>query len=165
MKLFLTTITLFCTVLFSAKPSLKEIRSHYATAVKDAAVAEELYQSLTEVSTEDTPILYAYKGGVSAIMARHVKGLKNKKDHFKEGATLIEKAIADSPDNLEIRCIRLGVQENSPKLLKYKGNIDEDKAFVLKHYANEKSAAVKAVIQDFVLQSSLFSDEEKAKFK
>ena len=106
----------------------------------------------------------AYKGAVLTLMAKYSKITKEKKTFFKEGATLIDFAIMEEPTNVEMRCIRLGVQENAPKLLKYRTNKTEDKQLINDEYENIKSIAIKKHVRGFIMQSTSFSDEEKKHF-
>ena len=63
-----------------------------------------------------------------------------------------------------MRCIRLGVQENTPKLLKYRANKTEDKQLIKDQFENIKSNDVKKYVRGFIMQSKSFSDEEKKHF-
>ncbi len=96
--------------------------------------------------------------------AKFVKSKKEKKEYFKEGVSLLESAIKVEPSNIEIRYIRLSVQENSPKFLGYHKNIEEDKQFILKNYKSISSAELKEFIKDFVMKSENFNKTEKAQF-
>ena len=58
----------------------------------------------------------------------------------------------------------MGVQENSPKILRYKSNIDEDKQFLIDHYSSIKNQEIKDLIEGYVRQSTHFSDAEKQLF-
>ena len=90
--------------------------------------------------------------------------MPEKKSNFKEGVKWIESAVKSKPDNIEIRMIRLGVQENTPKIAKYNTNIQEDKNFIIEHY-NDESGSLAAYIKNFILTSKSFSDAEKATYK
>ena len=83
---------------------------------------------------------------------------------FKEGVKWIEFAITKEPNNIEIRLVRLSVQENVPGITHYNKNIKEDAAFITYHY-KEQSGAMKTYIKDFILQSKSFSDTEKQNLK
>ena len=151
-------ILLFVSILSNAQ-DLKEIRSQYPSAVKSAEITAKLEEKLT-----DKVVLLAYKGAVSTLKAKFAKTKKEKKEYFKEGTSWIESAIRAEPSSIEIRYIRMSVQENSPKFLGYHKNLEEDKAFVLKNYSSISSTELKNVIKDFVLKSENFSETEKAGF-
>ena len=119
---------------------------------------------MVNIGSESSPILLAYKGAVLTLKAKFAEKRKDKKIFFKEGVTLIENAIDREESNLEIRYIRMSVQENAPKVLGYHKELENDKNFILKHYDTSKSV-VKDVIKAFVLRSDNFSAAEKAKFQ
>ncbi len=155
---------LFFTTLFLVTPDLNKIREDYINAVHSKENTEKLYNDLAVVSKGDAKILVAYKGAVTTLKAKFAQSPKDKKELFKEGATLIEYAAAEDPDNIEIRCIRLGVQENTPKVLKYRKNIPEDKQYILDHYNEITSSKLKGYIKGFILHSKSFTETEKASF-
>jgi hypothetical protein len=77
---------------------------------------------------------------------------------------LIEYAVASEPNNIEIRMIRLSVQENVPMIVNYRGKKKEDKKFLLDHY-KEQTEAMKIYIGDFISQSKTFTQTEKQSIK
>tara|TARA_B100000809_G_C15140162_1_gene532778 strand:- start:5946 stop:6434 length:489 start_codon:yes stop_codon:yes gene_type:complete len=159
-------ISLFIFILFIGlfSPSLKKVREDYKNAFNSKEVTLQLNKDLDEVKKTDDNLLVAYKGAVLTLMAKHSKVAKEKKTFFKEGATLIDFAINEQPTNVEMRCIRLGVQENTPKLLKYRANKTEDKQLINDQFENIKSNDIKKYVRSFIMQSKSFSDEEKKHF-
>ena len=151
--------------LFFVKIDLNTVRLDYKTATQSNANVLVLYNKLKKVTKADKKVLVAYKGAVTALMAKQQNGVKAKKTFFKNGVSLLEYALKANPNNIEIRLIRLSVQQNSPKILKYNKQILEDKAFVFKHYKSVKSTSLKNFIKGYILQSDKFSEEEKALFK
>lgn len=141
---------------------INTIRSAYKTASENKEKADEFYNKLEKVTNNDTVELVAYKASAMTLKAKFAKGLKNKKDGFIEGVTLLEETIKKEPSNVELRLIRLSIQENTPKILRYKSEIDSDKDFILKEYNSINSAALKDYIKDYIAQSKTFSTEEKA---
>lgn len=141
---------------------LSKVRMAYKEAAQDSTKVEAFYNSLTQISKSDNNVaLVAYKGASIALKARHAKTLKEKKDGFIAGVDLIEYAIKSEPNSIEPRFVRIGIQENTPKILKYKANIPEDKAFIIKQFKYISSKNLKDHIRDYILQSSLFTDQEK----
>jgi len=158
MKL-LFSILFVSMVLFS--PSLSKVRKDYVNAVNNKEATVELNRELAEIDKSDDKILVAYKGAVLTLMAKFAKTTKERKSFFKEGVLLIDYAVSEKPKNVEIRCVRLGVQENSPKITGYRKNKEEDKNFILTHYKEIASKDVKSFVKGFVMQSKMFSEEEK----
>ncbi|MFK5974216.1 MAG: hypothetical protein QM485_13165 [Flavobacteriaceae bacterium] len=145
-------------------PDLSQIRTAYTNASDSEKITNQLFDDLSSVDKKDNEILIAYKGAVSTLKAKYAKGIKTKKDYFKTGAELIEHAVRAKPRDIEIRCIRLSVQENSPKVVRYKNNIEDDKEFILENYRHVSSKEVREFIKNYVLQSSVFELAEKQLF-
>lgn len=154
-----TTFLAFFLLLFS-NPSITEIRKLYATANNSESNAKEFASKLSEVDKEDNKTLVAYKGASLTILSKLEKKASDKSKKFKEGSSLIEYAVANEPNSIEIRMIRLSIQENVPKVVHYSGNKKEDKKFLLDHY-KEQTGALKTYIGDFISQSKSFSQTEK----
>jgi hypothetical protein len=145
--------------------NLNEIRAQYPEAVKSNEATSKFDLELAIINSNNTPTLRAYKGAVLTLKSKFSKKKSDKKEFFKEGVSLIEDAVKAESSNIEIRYIRLSVQENSPKFLGYHKNIEEDKGFILKNFATVSSKELKGIIKDFVLMSENFSESEKLNFK
>ncbi|WP_286965611.1 hypothetical protein [Flavobacterium sp. UBA4854] len=157
MKLLLT---LLLWVNFAGTPDLASIRKMYSDVAKSESNAKEFVAKLAGVSSNDDKILVAYKAASILLDSKFEKKLSQKMDRFKEGAKLLEATIKSDPSNIEMRMIRLSVQEDVPSITGYKKNIKEDKKFITTYYASQ-SAALKDYLKDFVLQSKSFSEKEK----
>ncbi|RXM48526.1 hypothetical protein [Flavobacterium sp. YO12] len=153
-------ISLLLWINFVGTPDLASIRKMYSDVTKSETNAKEFTQKLSGVSNDDDKILVAYKAASILLDSKFEKKLRDKMDRFKEGAKLLEATIKSDPNNIEIRMIRLSIQEDVPGITGYKKNIKEDKAFITAHYA-EQNTALKLYLKDFVLQSKSFSDKEK----
>ena len=158
MKLFVFIV--FCIFSVISPPELSQLRKDYIAASGDKNLIDILAKSLTDVTTNDKPEFIAYKGALLAMQSKYAKG-KERKELFKKGASLLEAAVVANPNNIEIRVIRLSIQENVPKLLKYNANISEDKEFILKNYRQTPSKGLKSFVKGYVLQSEGFTVSEK----
>ena len=159
-----TSIFIFILLLGLFSPSLTKVRTDYKKSFNNKEVTLQLNKYLAKVKKTDKKLLVAYKGAVLILMAKYSKVIKEKNFFFKEGATLLNFAIFEEPANVEMRCIRLSIQENAPKLLKYRANKTEDKQFIKDGYDTIKSATIKTYVRGFIMQSKSFSDEEKKEF-
>jgi hypothetical protein len=153
-------ITLFIWINFAAVPDLASIRKMYTDVPKSEANAKDFVEKLSGVSNNDDKIMVAYKAASILLDSKYEKKIGEKISRFKEGAKLLESTIASEPNNIEIRMIRLSIQENVPGITGYKKNIKEDKKYLTAHYA-EQSGLLKQYLKDFVLQSKSFSEKEK----
>lgn len=143
---------------------INTVRDAYREAGNDDTKIEAFSKLLSNVSKKDDVSLIAYKGAAITLSAKNEKRIKDKKDLFVEGVSYIEYAVEKSPNNIDVRFVRLGIQENSPKILKYKSNIEEDKQLILKQFKSISSSNLRDHIKDYILQSKAFSDEEKSLF-
>ncbi|MCK0130972.1 hypothetical protein MWU59_05590 [Flavobacteriaceae bacterium F08102] len=156
-------VSLFLLALL-VNPSLTEIRALYVNAANSSVAANTLFERLEEVKETGPAVLVGYKAAAITLQAKQQKGAKQKKEKFKEGVDLLEKVLMAHPNEIELRLIRLSIQENAPKLLKYHDEIEIDKQFISTHFSSQKSKALKDHIRGYVLQSDSFSSQEKALF-
>jgi|TARA_B110000091_G_C13700426_1_gene426044 hypothetical protein len=143
--------------------SISAVRIDYKETVQSKSKTKiiALFKELEKVTKNDNKVLVAYKGAMITLVSKLQKGAKKKKTLFKEGISLIEYAVKSNPNNIEIRFVRLSIQQNAPKFLKYNKHKDKDKAFVLNNLKSTKSLVLKQYILDYILQSKHFSEEEK----
>ena len=141
----------FFIVALGNSQDLEHIRSQYPLAEGSEEITLDLEDQLSKLTSESKSILLAYQGAIKTIKAKFTKKASEKKAFFKAGVSAIENAVKANPENVEIRYIRLTVQENSPKFLGYHKEIEDDKEFILKNYSTITSPSIKNVIKDFVL--------------
>ena len=89
---------------------------------------------------------------------------KDRRTLVKTGATNLENIIKENPNNIELRVIRMSVQENIPKIVGYSSSLKADKNFILSDYSKQ-SPALKAYIKNFAAQSKTMSIAEKNSLK
>lgn len=154
----------FLVSIFGDNPEVSKIRADYSKSNGNKEMIVKLHGALSSIEKKDNKILVAYKGAVLTAMAKYTKGKKEKKEFFKKGAALLEFAVTSKPNDIEIRTIRLSIQENAPKFLKYNGSIVEDKAFILKNFESTTSVGVREFVKSYVVQSKGFSESEKEQF-
>lgn len=141
---------------------LPSIRTNFEKAEQSKANTENLYNSLKDYNKSNHTIM-AYKGASAALQARYVTDAKKKKALFIAGVKELEAAVKSAPENIEIRLIRLIIQENSPKILKYKMNLKEDKQMILAKF-DLQNHPIREVIKRYAsTRSKLFSETELSK--
>ncbi|PIB37860.1 hypothetical protein [Maribacter sp. 4G9] len=143
---------------------IEEVRKLYPEAIEDTSKTDNLNELLATITLENNAVLYCYKGAVFTLKAKHAKTVKDKKEFFQEGVAIIEAAVASNPENIELRFIRLSVQENAPKIVKYRDAMEADKNFILQHFSELKGGSLKNMIQKYIKDSKAFSDTEKLGF-
>lgn len=147
----------------SISSELTELRKLYPAAASNKENAEAFYLKTSLLNSDDA-IVTGYKGVGFTLKAKFEKELAKKKSNFKKGAEMLESSIQKAPENIELRTLRMSVQENSPKILNYNKNIEEDKKLIISNFSKSKSD-VKTFVAQFIAVSKSFTEEEKKTYK
>lgn len=127
---------------------LEYIRTNYEQAVSDKKLCENMITALEK--TAPTNVHLAYLGALQTIWANHVINPFSKLSTFKKGKATIEKAVKNDSDNIEIRYVRLSIQQNCPAFLGYNKNIKEDKEFLKKNKETVTSVSLQNLINSLL---------------
>ncbi|MFM7023168.1 MAG: hypothetical protein ACKOXB_09335 [Flavobacteriales bacterium] len=140
-----------------------EIRTLFAASPNSETTANSLLEK-TKNSGSSSPVELGYHGGALMAMANHCYLPTSKLSYFNSGKKELEKAIAASPKNAELRFIRFSIQCNVPAFLGYSSNIAADKTILINYLKSAQSASdadLKARIKNFLLQSTQCTETEK----
>lgn len=148
--LVLLLMTLF------ANNELQQIRNLYSQVATSPEKIEAFIQLMENQNGKNATIM-AYKGAASTLISKKTKDKEERRKRFIDGVQLIESAISKEPENMEIRLIRLSVQENIPKALNYSKNIDEDIAIIKQQLNSSKDKALKDFVNQYIKKSKSFS--------
>jgi hypothetical protein len=119
----------------------------------DAAGLTKMIDKIQKINQSSDQM--AYLGTLKMKKAEYLKTPKDKLAVFKEGKELLEKAILKNNKNAEYRFLRLIIQENAPKVLKYNANIKEDVKVVSSEYLSFTSEVKSAVVNYSKTSASL----------
>jgi hypothetical protein len=131
--------------------------------VEDGAL--KLYFRLKPLDLKNNPVLMAYRGACSAAAAGSVSGVSKKLQYFSKGKEELEKAVKSSPQDAEIRFLRLATQLNAPGFLGYSSNISEDKALIIRKMSlletNDPNSYLYSQIAAFLLTTEILTTKEQ----
>lgn len=139
-------VTLFLSLNTAAQNS--EIRNSYHAATKSEENAGVFYNLVKDVTKSDKAEMIAYKGAAKALLARY-EPLAKRKSKLKEGIEWVEDAVSKSPQNPEVRLVRLSIQESLPKFLNYHKNIEEDRSLIKKALPTIKDKGLVEMINGY----------------
>jgi hypothetical protein len=88
----------------------------------------------------------AYLGAIKMRASTFKKTPKEKLASFKSGQKILESVITANPKNVEYRFLRLIVQENAPKVLKYNAKIKEDAKLIKAGYQKVTPSVKQAIV-------------------
>lgn len=152
-------ILYFATAVLFLIADLAGIRKQFQSAHQNQEQAKMFYQRTEKISQTDAAS-QAYKAAAKMILSKYEKNRAPKKELFKSGALRLNELIEANPNNVEIRFIRLTIQQNTPAILKYNANITEDKHYVLTQYKN-CDAQLQPYIKQYIINSPKFNQAEK----
>ena len=139
---------------FSASKPVNKLEFYNAFKSNDKAV---INKGIEQVKVgNSTTLTNAYLGALTMKSAQFPATPKEKIAVFKEGKILLEASIEKEPKNGEFRFLRIAMQEKSPKILHYNGNIEEDKKILFDNYASLE-LLVKKVIKKYAEESEVLS--------
>lgn len=157
-------IILFLAILLThtSNSDVFDIRKQYAKAANDKQAAKNLLATLEKKSNTDHTLL-GYQGAVMMLMAKYHLNPVSKLNSFQSGKHLLEKSILQSPDNIELRYLRLTIQYHAPVFLDYNKSIQQDKAFIMNMISEVNDKDLANRIAQFLFSTDLLTIQEKAK--
>lgn len=141
MKYFLF---LFITALSLKTTAQLDRKAIYSALASDS---KEVVQKQLDgvLAAKESSEVKAFKGALQMKAAQFQKTAKDKMNLFNAGKKLLESEIKTNDGNVEYRFLRLLIQENAPKQLKYNGNIEEDVAVIITGYSKLKESTKTAL--------------------
>ncbi len=139
---------------------LSTVRQLYKEANISEVNADKFHSTVKAL--DSTFLTSAYQGAALIMKAKYVGPLKERIALFKEGKNRIEKAIETHPNDIEVRFIRLTIQQNVPKALRYNKDIPADKEFIFSNLGTTEKK-LREYISGYIIYSNNFTEEEKNK--
>ena len=150
--LLFALLNLFSAALYAGNTGFDRANFYAAIASEKLDLIEA---QINTVKASSLPEKLAYEGALLMKKSGLIKGPpKEKLSTFKDGRAKLEAAIAKDKDNIEYRFLRLIIQENAPKIVKYKSEIDEDSLLVRTSYRSLPDFLQK-FIADYARQSKV----------
>lgn len=141
MRVLVLMLVCFLGLNASAQLDRKSIYSALASDSKESV--QKQLDALENV--KESSELKAFKGALQMKAAQFQKTAKAKMDLFNAGKKTLESEIKSNDGNVEYRFLRLLIQENAPKQLKYNGNISDDVTAIITGYSKLKEATKNAL--------------------
>ena len=136
--------------------TLELIRNLYYSSVEDENELKKLdsliINDFSDTLSQYPPIILAYYGGVEALKAKHAFWPFNKLSYFNSSMDILEKAVKEEPDNLEIRFIRFSILDNVPGILGFSEEREIDKDEIIFLLCNKDYSKLNAKIQRNIIR-------------
>jgi len=138
-------VFIFC---FSFQLAYGQISVKYREATAKNIELTTFHSELNKESSEK--IKLAYESAYFVLMASQEKAVLKKKDWFIKGATQLDSLIEQYPKDVELKWIRLTIQDNAPSFLKYNTSINTDLTFIETHINEVSNSTLKKTIQNYL---------------
>lgn len=132
------------------------IREHFDKHKDNYQECKKMFEKLEkdiDVVRRGYAAMYAF------MLAKHHWDVFSKWHYFVVGKKLLENAILENSNNLELRFMRMVIQMNLPAVLGYNSKIEEDKAFVLKHFNSTNDEDLKSRIKNYLINNEIIKDK------
>lgn len=146
------------TIVFGQSLDLDDVRKDFNKGVKDEDLCKVHYETLKK--NAKSPLEKGYAAAFQMFMAKHTSNPIKKMSYFNGGKGLLEAQLKVSPNDVELRFIRLCIQYYIPSYLGYRSNIKEDKAFMLDNLYKLKDEEAKDLIFKYLKGANMYSDQE-----
>jgi hypothetical protein len=159
MKLWMLLLTVF----LEANINISDVRQQYSNAIYDRKTATALSAMLDQVQVNQ-PLLYAYKGANTALMAKHAFFPTEKWSLAKKGSAMLDEAVNAAPAIAEIRFLRFATEMNMPAITGLKKNLNRDKSMLIKIISGSTHKMEEAIylqIKSYLLKEVNLEANEK----
>ena len=143
----------------SGETSLLKIRNLFYQATEESESAELLNALLIEPLTSNDLTLQGYKGMSLMLLSKYSYNPYKKLYYFKKGSSILDKAIEEDKENIELRYLRYTVQCEAPMILNYRFALSDDLTFIQAQVNNIKDFDLKNRINHFLYQQTYVTTE------
>ncbi len=140
--------------------SIDNIRRDFKVGHKNQETCQRHLKCLEQYA--DSPEELGYEAAYHMFMAKHSSSPFKKMAYFRDGKKMLEDQIAKNPQNVELRYIRLCIQYYIPSYLGYKGNIEEDKQFLVNNLYKLNDEQTKDLLYDYLKGAKMYTQQELA---
>ncbi|MGZ3778913.1 MAG: hypothetical protein ACXVB0_25415 [Mucilaginibacter sp.] len=102
------------------------------------------------------------EGYIGALLMKKADLQRKAKDKlklFKQGRIKLETALMADNTNTEFHFLRLTIEEHAPKIVRYRADIEKDKALVIKNFKSQPPAVQHAIL-DYCSNSKVLHKED-----
>ncbi len=146
---------------FAQSPSEIYLKNLYYNAIENEDSTELLLEKSEEISKESPSILIGYKAMANLLSAKFAWFPTSKLEYFNEGKKWLEAAIKKAPENVELIFFRFSTQMESPSILNYKQNTQNDRLFLILNFNSVKDEKVKGIIKTYLLDRGECTEAQK----
>lgn len=142
---------MFCLLNFNAQSqTIEEVRASFHSAVLDPKESKTFYEFVEDLKLS-SPTLKAYKAVSEAMLAQVVWNPFTKLSQVLKFDDLIEVAVAEDPDNVEIRFLRLAIEYNLPRFLGKSDHLTEDRDVIVQNISAINTMGIDSSFAHYII--------------
>ncbi len=134
-------------------------RIYFSKASTEETAANNL-KTLTEAKQNEA-IFKAYHGASLAILAKYSWNPYKKLENVRNGLLFLNTAVAMNLQDIEIRFLRLSIEEHIPSAISFTKHMQADKDFIIQHLNN--SHPNYSTIKSYLLISKYTTEADRKK--
>ena len=119
--------------LLHVTPGLKKMREYYGLINRDEKAAISLKDLAKSSPAVPANVSAAYWAAAEMALAQYKFNPGSKLNSFNAGKKALEAALRIDSLDIEVRYIRLTIQQNAPSFLGYNTSISKDRNFLIHH--------------------------------
>lgn len=131
-RIFFLTFLLRIAAINAVGQDLGAIRKAFHQAVLDPNQSRSFHEFLQETKPSSSTVK-AYKAVSEAMLAREVWNPFTKLSQVMKYNELMEVAVSEDKENIEIRFLRIAIEHNLPRFLGLSKHLAEDRAVIVKN--------------------------------
>ena len=144
---------------------INQLRKEFNLAIEDGKKANSLFEILSQLKPANNTLQYAYLGATEALLAKHSFNPLSKLSYVNNALAKLNKAVALSDKNIEIRYMRFSVEANMPAYLGYSKHVADDKIILIQGLKNalitKDNSEMYKVFANGIIKSNYCNKEEK----
>jgi hypothetical protein len=132
-------------------PELIAIRKLYELADQSKSNYKLFNTTLTRAVSIDMAVKKGYTAAGLMISASYENNPLIKLKYFNNGKAILEEVISEHQKNIELHYIRFTIQEHCPRILGYRGQLNQDKLLLLQQISKTTIAIDKDLEERIIL--------------
>ena len=121
---------------FNISDDIEIVRNLYLAAHYSEHNCNDLGEKLASMDNKKSILIQGYHGCYYFIKCKFIKNPVDKLNSFKKGKQMLENAINQNPQSIELRFLRYTIQKKLPSILFYYNSKYKDLSFIEKNLKN-----------------------------
>lgn len=140
-RFLMVSVMMVLSIVVRAQQGLDRVAFYKALSSEEIVLLDAQLNSF-----KNNKSLKGYEAALLMRKAGLVSAISQKYSLFKNGSKQLEESIKLQPANTELRFLRLMIQEQAPRILNYRGSIEEDVQIVIKGYKDFPKETQHAIV-------------------